>query len=68
MFIAILSISFDNLKLNIMAYQNTLIPFQKQTTIMISGTLLNRDPETFYNNLFFMIASVAIAKIHVYYK
>ena len=29
-------------------------------------SLLYRDPETFHYNLFFTIATVAIAKIHVY--
>ena len=44
---------------------NSQSPFQKQTTIMI---LLNRDPKTFHNNLFFTIVPVAIVKIDVHYK
>ena len=39
---------------------------RKKETIIVSGTLLYRDPETFYDNLFFMIATVVIEKIYVY--
>ena len=43
-------------------------PFQREKTIIISGDFLYRDPETFHGHLFFTIATVAIVKIHVYYK
>ena len=42
--------------------------FQKQTTIIIFDCPDGLDSETFYNNIFFMIATVAIAEIPLYYK
>ena len=42
--------------------------FQKQTTTIILNYLDGLDPETFYNNIFFTMATAAIAEIPLYYK
>ena len=42
--------------------------FQKQTTIIIFDCPDGFDSDTFYNNIFFTIATVAMAEIPLYYK
>ena len=41
-------------------------PFSEKKDDKFQFTLLYRDPETFYDHLFFTIAIVAILKIHIY--
>ena len=42
--------------------------FQKQMTTIILNCFDGLDPETFYNNIVFTMASAAITKIPLYYK
>ena len=47
---------------------HALVFFQKQTTTIILNCLDGLDPETFYNYIFFMMATAALAEIPLYYK
>ena len=47
---------------------NSVSPFQKQKTILISGYITLKGPETFHDNYFFTMPTVAITKINVYYE